>query len=204
MGVGSQCWWYGLSYHTKDRKEVTEVTDRVARFTVAFGTVPMSASKSSHVVVWLAFCLMILFVFPNCLLYWGTSLLVAYPSLWNFLATISYSYFFSDVKLVQVKRRKFIPRSTSPPFFRVRPWKFAHVFYEPLRHLTYVTFFYFFAWFFVSKYCLGNWSILDLFRPNIFGEKNEKNGDQASGGTYRTRVQNVMANLSKTAWTLVL
>ena len=119
-------------------------------------------------------------------------------------SSLSYSYFFSDVKLVQVKRRKFIPRSTSAPFFRVRPWKFAHVFYEPLRHLTYVTSFYFFAWFFVSKYCLGNWSILDLFRPNIFGEKNEKNGDQASGGTYRTRVQNVMANLSKTAWTLVL
>ena len=38
-------------------------------------------------------------------------------------------------------------------------------------------YFYFFAWFFVSKYCLGNRSILDLFRPNIFGEKNEKNGD---------------------------
>ena len=42
----------------KDRKEVTEVTDRVARLTVAFGTVPMSASKWSPVVVCLAFCLL--------------------------------------------------------------------------------------------------------------------------------------------------
>ena len=39
----------------KDRKEVT---DRVARLTVAFGTVPMSASTSSPVVVCLAFCLL--------------------------------------------------------------------------------------------------------------------------------------------------
>ena len=32
----------------------------------------------------------------------------------------------------------------------------------------------------------------------------KKNGDQASGGTYGTRVQNVRAYLLKTAWTFVL
>ena len=39
----------------KDRKEAT---DRVAMLTVAFGTMPMSASTSSPVVVCLAFCLL--------------------------------------------------------------------------------------------------------------------------------------------------
>ena len=39
-------------------------------------------------------------------------------------------------RLVEVKRRKFVSRPKSTPFFRARPWKFEHVFYGPLRRLT--------------------------------------------------------------------
>ena len=177
MGVGLQCWWYGLSYHTKDRKEVTEVTDRVARFTVAFGTVPMSASKSSHGVVWLAFCLMILFVFPNCLLYWGTSLLVTYPSLWNF-PRYHIRTFFRTLSWFKLNDASLFPGQRPRRFFESDRETLHTSSMSPYdTSPTQRFYFYFFAWFFVSKYCLGNWSILDLFRPNIFGEKNEKNGD---------------------------
>ena len=83
-------------------------------------------------------------------------------------------------RLVQVKRRKCIPRPKSTPFFRVRPWNFAHVFYEPLRRpdLTspyedLTSSFVFFICIILSSVKIFS-EIWTSSRPSLFGDKKKK------------------------------
>ena len=70
-------------------------------------------------------------------------------------------------RLVQVKRRKCMLRPKSTPFFRVKPWIFAHVFYEPLQRPDLL----FFCMIFRQLRLYGNFGHL---RPSVFGEKKKR------------------------------
>ena len=91
-------------------------------------------------------------------------------------------------RLVQVIQRKFITRPKSTPLFRVRPWKFAHVFYEPLGRPDLTLFL---CTIFVGWHYLGK---SDLLLDPIYSAKTNKQSapPRRSGlgtDTLRTRVQ---------------
>ena len=89
--------------------------------------------------------------------------------------------------------------------FRVRLRFFAHVFHEPLRRpdLTRSVLF-FLHDFSPAKIVLEIWTSSDQIHSAKKIEQPPPSGDQASGWTYKTRVQTFRVYLSKPAWTFGL
>ena len=111
-----------------------------------------------------------------------------------------------EYRLVQVKRRKFIPRPKSTPFFRVRPWNFARLLWALTKRPD-------LTWFFSFSFCMifrqlrwfGKFGPnLDPLRPKVFGGK--KTEVRPRDGLKRTRVQILRVHLLETGvdtWTSV-